>query len=31
MGRFLPPKKHGREAIGYFPNSFGVGILRSSW
>src|SRR5215211_6673909 len=22
IGRFLAPKKHGREAFGYFPNSF---------
>jgi hypothetical protein len=22
IGRFLPPKKRAREALGYFPNSF---------
>jgi hypothetical protein len=22
IGRFSPPKKHGPEAFGYFPNSF---------
>jgi hypothetical protein len=26
IGRFLPPKKHAREAYGYFPNSFGEAV-----
>jgi hypothetical protein len=30
IGRFLLPKKRAQEALGYFPNSFGRGILRSS-
>jgi hypothetical protein len=30
IGRFLSPKKRSREAFGYFPNSFGRVILRSS-
>jgi hypothetical protein len=30
IGRFLAPKKRARETLGYFPNSFVGGILRSS-
>ena len=30
LGRFLESKKHGREVLGYFPNSFGRDLLRSS-
>src|SRR5215212_4005485 len=31
IGRFLPPNKPGREAFGYFPNSFSRDCLESSW
>jgi len=30
FGYLLPPKKRGREAFGYIPNSFGSEILRTS-
>ena len=30
IGHSLPSKKHAREVFGYFPNSFGSSILRTS-
>src|SRR5918994_7247307 len=30
IGRLLPPKKCSPDAFGYFPNSFGRRILRTS-
>jgi hypothetical protein len=29
--RIAPPKTHDSDASSYFPNSFGIGILRSSY
>jgi hypothetical protein len=30
IGRLLSPNEHAQEALGYFPNSFGRCVLRSS-
>src|SRR5215218_5504814 len=31
FGCILSPQRRAPDALGYFPNSFGIGILRSSY